>query len=70
VRVYDPQRDTMTLLTSGAARYFSPICSPDGHYVVFRSSNGIVQARADGASQPQADDLRGRCRSECCYRLL
>ena len=55
VWVYDPQRDTMTRLTSGGTRprYFSPTCSPDGHYVVFGSYTGIVQARADGASQPQ-----------------
>jgi Tol biopolymer transport system component len=61
VWVYDPQRDTntrltpgITSLTPGAAGYFSPVWSPDGRYVVFGSTDGIVQARADGASQPQA----------------
>jgi serine/threonine-protein kinase len=53
--VYDQQRDTMTRLTFGGARYGSPTWSPDGQYVVFWSlANGIFQARADGASQPQA----------------
>jgi len=54
VWVYDPQRDTMTRLSQGASRYFSPIWSADGHYVVFGSYSGIVQAHADAASQPQA----------------
>jgi len=55
VWVYDPQRDAMTRLTFGGGVYDFPIWSPDGQYVVFSSaSNGIFQARADGASQPQA----------------
>ena len=55
VWVYDPQRDAMTRLTSGGAFYSYPRWSPDGQYVVFGShGNGIFQARADGASQPQA----------------
>ena len=53
--VYDSQRDAMTRLTFGGAPYRAPIWSPDGRYVVFSSvGNGIFQARADGASQPQA----------------
>jgi serine/threonine-protein kinase len=53
--VYDPQRDAMTRLTFGGGPYGSPTWSPDGQYVVFSSSGkGIFQARADGASQPQA----------------
>ena len=40
-------------MAGGVAR--SPTWSPDGRYVVFASvGNGIFQARADGASQPQA----------------
>ncbi len=55
VWVYDPQRDAMTRLTFGGTFYSNPTWSPDGHYVVFSSpGNGIFQARADGASQPQA----------------
>ena len=55
VWVYDPQRDAMTRLTFGGAVYDSPVWSPDGQYVIFMSyRNGIFQARADGASQPQA----------------
>jgi len=55
VWVYDPQRDAMTRLSFGGAVYESPIWSPDGHYIVFASvGKGMFQARADGASQPQA----------------
>ena len=54
VWVYDPQRDAMTRLTFGGADYDFPVWSPDGQYVVFSfAGNGIFQARADGASQPQ-----------------
>jgi serine/threonine-protein kinase len=53
--VYDLERDVMTRLTFGGGQYVSPAWSPDGHYVVFASvGNGIFQARADGASPPQA----------------
>ena len=53
--VYDPQRDAMTRLTFGGGLYDYPTWSPDGQYVVFASvGKGIFQARADGASQPQA----------------
>jgi serine/threonine protein kinase/Tol biopolymer transport system component len=53
VWVYDQQRDAMTRLTFGGVNEY-PMWSPDGQYVVFRSyGNGIFQARADGASQPQ-----------------
>src|SRR5262245_21050613 len=51
VWVYDAQRDGMTRLTFGGhdccARW-----SPDGQSVVFSSSGGIFQTRADGAGQP------------------
>jgi serine/threonine-protein kinase len=53
--VYDLERDVMTRLTFGGGQYTSPAWSPDGRYVVFASvGNGILQARADGASLPQA----------------
>jgi serine/threonine-protein kinase len=53
--VYDLEREVMTRLTFGGGQYVSPAWSPDGHYVVFASvGNGIFQARADGASLPQA----------------
>jgi serine/threonine-protein kinase len=53
--VYDLARDVMTRLTFGGEQYTSPAWSPDGHYVVFASfGHGILQARADGASLPQA----------------
>ena len=54
VWVYDQRRDAMARLTFGGAFYYSPAWSPDGRYVVFSSAgNGIFQARADGAGQPQ-----------------
>jgi len=53
--VYDPQRDAMTRLTFGVGLSSVPVWSPDGQFVVYASAgNGIFQARADGASQPQA----------------
>jgi serine/threonine-protein kinase len=53
--VYDLERDVMTRLTFGGGQYAGPAWSPDGHYVVFASvGHGIFQARADGASPPQA----------------
>ena len=54
--VYDPQRDAMTRSDFGGALIPTRVWSPDGQYVCFRESlgGGIFQARADGASQPQA----------------
>jgi Tol biopolymer transport system component/predicted Ser/Thr protein kinase len=56
VWVYDLQRDAMTRLTFGGGEYLYPIWSPDGQYVVFGRvrSDGIFQARADGARPPQS----------------
>ena len=52
--VYDMRRDAMTRLTFGGASYRAPTWTPDGMHVVFSSvGNGIFQARADGARQPQ-----------------
>jgi len=51
--VFDPQRDTLTRLTFGGVN-LSPTWSPSGQYIVFaKPGQGIFQARADGASQPQ-----------------
>ena len=53
--VYDPRRDAMTRLTFGGGVPRYPTWSPDGRYVVFSNvGSGLFQARADGASQPQA----------------
>lgn len=53
--VYEPRRDSMTRLTFGGAYYRYPIWSADSQYVVFSSvGQGLFQARADGAGQPQA----------------
>ncbi len=55
ISVYDLERDITTRLTFGEGVYRSPTWSPDGRFLVFASvGNGIFQARADGASQPQA----------------
>jgi Tol biopolymer transport system component len=54
VWAYEPQRDAMTRLSFGGGPYENPTWSPDGRYVVFGAGNGIVQARADSSSQPQA----------------
>ena len=51
--VYEPQRDTLTRLTFGGING-NPVWSPDGQYIVFQTTQGIFQARADGATQPQA----------------
>ena len=57
--VFDPQRDALTRLTFGGVN-LSPVWSPNGQYIVFEKiGQGIFQARADGASQPQALMLRG-----------
>jgi serine/threonine-protein kinase len=54
VWVYDPQRDAITRLTSSGFNT-SPVWSPDGQYVVFaKIGQGIYEARADGATPPQA----------------
>jgi serine/threonine protein kinase len=52
--VYDPQRDAITRLTFGGDNRY-PVWSPDGQNIVFAKLGlGVVQTRADGASQPQA----------------
>jgi serine/threonine protein kinase len=53
--VYDMQRDAMTRLTFRGGFNGYSAWSPDGQYVVFSAAGaGIWQARADGATQPQA----------------
>jgi serine/threonine-protein kinase len=53
--VYDIHRDAMRRLTFGGGVYRSSRWSPDGRLVIFSSvGNGLFEARADGASQPQA----------------
>ena len=55
VWIYETRRDAMTRLTFGGAVYRYPRWSSDGRYVVFADvGKGIVQARADGGSRPQA----------------
>ncbi len=57
--VFDPQRDARTRLTFGGVN-LSPVWSPNGQYIVFEKiGQGLFQARADDASQPQALMLRG-----------
>ena len=53
VVIYDPQRDVTTRVTSTNQDNW-PVWSPDGRHVVFRRNGvGLLQARADGARQPQ-----------------
>ena len=57
--VFEPQRDDFRRLTFGGVNQ-SPVWSPNGQYIVFEKiGQGIFQARADDASQPQALMLRG-----------
>ena len=52
--VFDLQRDAPRKLTFGGVNQ-SPVWSPDGQYIVFEKiGQGLFQARADDASQPQA----------------
>ncbi len=52
IQVYEWQNDRTTKLTFGGI-HDSPVWSPDGQFVVFRGSGGVVWTRADGAGQPQ-----------------
>jgi serine/threonine-protein kinase len=51
--IYDWQRGSKTRLTDGNGVYGNPAWSPDGRYVVFSSSGGMLWTRADGAGKPQ-----------------
>ncbi len=52
--VYDTGRDAMTRLTFGGGKYYSPLWSLDGHYIVFGAQGkGLYWTRSDGASQPR-----------------
>ena len=65
--VFDPQRDAFTRLTFGGVN-LSPVWSPNGQYIVFEKiGQGLFQARADGASQPQALMLRSVPQLPCSF---
>jgi serine/threonine-protein kinase len=56
--VFDLRRDAPRKLTFGGVNA-SPVWSPNGQYIVFEKiGQGLFQARADDASQPQALMLR------------
>jgi len=50
--IYDWQRGSKSRVTDGKAVYGSPVWSPDGQYVVFSSSEGMLWTRTDGAGKP------------------
>jgi serine/threonine-protein kinase len=52
--IYDWQRGSKSRVTDGKAVYGSPVWSPDGQYIVFSSSGGMLWTRTDGAGKPQA----------------
>ena len=50
--LYDWQRDSMTRLTfTGIVG--NPVWSPDGRYIVYRTTGGMSVTRSDGAGKPQ-----------------
>ena len=49
--IYDPQRDTLTRLTSQADH--KPVWTPDGKYIVYSTAKGMSWMRADGGGKPQ-----------------
>jgi len=49
--IYDIRRDTLTRLTNQADH--KAVWTPDGRYVVYRTSQGMSWARADGGGKPQ-----------------
>jgi Tol biopolymer transport system component len=57
--IYDLQRDKMTPLTFDSQGHFSPVWTPDGMHVVYRShytasgEYALEWNRADGSGQPQ-----------------
>ncbi len=51
--VYDWQRDAMTRLTFDPQSDDSPVWTPDGRYIAYRSQDGIYLIRADGAGKPR-----------------
>ncbi len=56
-------------LTFGGGQYANPVWTPDGQYVVFRSTNGsMYSARADGSGQPQlATERQGQFGSNLLF---
>jgi serine/threonine-protein kinase len=50
--LYDWQRDSMTRLTFTGIRG-NPLWSPDGRYIVYRTTEGMSVTRSDGAGKPQ-----------------
>jgi Tol biopolymer transport system component/tRNA A-37 threonylcarbamoyl transferase component Bud32 len=49
--IYDIRRDTLTRLTSEADH--KALWTPDGKYVVYRTTHGMSWTRADGGGNPQ-----------------
>jgi serine/threonine-protein kinase len=52
VEVWDWRRGSMISLSS-AGHHRAPVWSPDGRYLVFSGSEGILRTRSDGAAKPE-----------------
>lgn len=52
LQVYDLERRIWTRLTFDHVPHYLQAWSPDGRYIVFGSTNGLLWVRADGSGQP------------------
>ena len=53
IYVYDPERGSMTRLTTKGRQNMTPVWAPDGKHLVYANGGGIFWIRSDGAGEPQ-----------------